>query len=161
MQHPKIESVNSQHYPELIELWEKSVRATHDFLSEADIKQYKRLIFEQYFDQLQLFCVKTANKIDGFIGINGKLIQMLFVDPNAMGRGIGKSLIQYGIRKHSVNEVGVNEQNEQAVGFYKHLGFQIAERFEGDAAGKPYPVLSMTLPKRLFFLSFCYLCYTF
>ncbi len=161
MQYPQIESADSQNYHELIELWEKSVRATHHFLSEADIRQYKRLIFEQYFDQLQLFCIKTDNKIDGFIGIAGKLIQMLFVDPKVRGRGVGKTLIQFGIHNHFVNEVGVNEQNEQAVGFYKHLGFQIVERFEEDAAGKPYPILSMHLANQLFFLSFCYLCYIF
>lgn len=37
----------------------------------------------------------------------------------------------------------VNEQNEQAVGFYKKVGFKVTERSEVDDLGKPYPLLNL------------------
>lgn len=37
----------------------------------------------------------------------------------------------------------VNEQNEQAVGFYLHMGFEVAGRSELDGTGKPYPLLHL------------------
>ncbi|PSG70607.1 GNAT family N-acetyltransferase, partial [Escherichia coli] len=37
----------------------------------------------------------------------------------------------------------VNEQNEQAVGFYKKVGFKVTGRSEVDDLGKPYPLLNL------------------
>lgn len=132
-------------YPELIVVWEASVRATHHFLSEADIQAYKKLILEQSFDSLHLYCIKIDNRITSFIGVDKELLQMLFIHPDWRGKGVGKILLSYATNNLSVTEVDVNEQNEQALGFYRHMGFQLMERFEHDSAGKPYPVLAMAL----------------
>lgn len=43
----------------------------------------------------------------------------------------------------SNQEVTVNEQNPQAVGFYEHLGFQTYKGTECDEEGNPYPLLYM------------------
>jgi putative acetyltransferase len=37
----------------------------------------------------------------------------------------------------------VNEQNEQAVGFYRRMGFEVVGRSPDDSMGKPYPLLHM------------------
>ncbi len=39
--------------------------------------------------------------------------------------------------------VDVNEQNPDAVKFYKSVGFEIVGRSETDAGGRPYPILHM------------------
>ena len=61
--------------------------------------------------------------------------------------GIGRKLIEYGIKNYSINELTVNEQNLQAKGFYEHLGFRVYKRSETDEQGKPFPVLYMRLNK--------------
>lgn len=132
-------------YPELINVWERSVRATHHFLSESDMMRYKELIFNEYFDQVDLYCLKSDGCITGFIGLDGEMIQMLFIDGQDRGKGGGRQLIEFAINEKNSRKVEVNEQNEQAVGFYQHLGFEIIERSENDAAGKPYPILTMEL----------------
>ena len=134
-------------YEKLIIVWESSVRATHHFLSESDIIAYRSLILTEYFDQVRLYAVKFEEDVMGFIGINKKSIQMLFIHPDARGKGLGKTLIDFAKDKHDVNTVDVNEQNEQAVGFYEKLGFVTYERSEQDGAGKPFPILSMALQK--------------
>lgn len=141
----EIRPATKDQYSELIEVWEQSVRATHDFLSEADIQHYKPLILEQYFDLVDLFCAKENHRILGFIGIDQTLIQMLFIAPQVRGLGLGKALINYAIETCGANNVDVNEQNHQAVDFYKYMGFETTARFDEDAAGKPYPILSMRL----------------
>ena len=70
---------------------------------------------------------------------------MLFVDNHCRGTGIGKKLINYAIANLQVTRVDVNEQNIQAVGFYKHIGFNVLRRSELDGEGKEYPILHMQL----------------
>ena len=44
-----------------------------------------------------------------------------------------------------IRELTVNEQNPQAVEFYRHMGFQTFRRTEHDEEGGPYPLLYMRL----------------
>lgn len=41
--------------------------------------------------------------------------------------------------------VDVNEQNPDAVGFYRRMGFEIVGRLPLDGQGRPFPVLHMRL----------------
>ena len=88
---------------------------------------------------------KEEGKAIGFMGIEEQKLEMLFVLPEKRGKGIGKKLIDYGIKNYSINELTVNEQNPQAKGFYEHLGFKVYKREEVDEQGNPYPILYMQL----------------
>jgi putative acetyltransferase len=143
---PPIEKPNKSDYEELINVWEASVRATHLFLPEEYIRYLRPLILEKYFDAVDLVCLRDASgKISGFMGTSPDKIEMLFIDPAHRGKGIGKILTHYAIKNLNIRKVDVNEQNEQAVGFYKHLGFEVIDRLETDSLGKPYPILEMEL----------------
>ena len=81
----------------------------------------------------------------GFIGCDEQRIEMLFVSPESRGIGVGKALLDYAITERGTNEVDVNEQNPQAVGFYQHRGFVTAGRSELDGEGNPFPLLHLKL----------------
>jgi len=133
-------------YETLINIWENSVRATHDFLKEEDLQFYKPLILNEYFHHVSLFCHKDSNlEITGFMGIESDSLEMLFINPVSRGKGVGKELLIYAIKHQKVKWVDVNEQNAQAIGFYKHMGFHVVNRSEFDGAGKLYPILHMEL----------------
>jgi putative acetyltransferase len=70
---------------------------------------------------------------------------MLFLQPGARGKGIGKMLLQHAIEMLGVTTVDVNEQNEQALGFYKHYGFKVKSRSEFDDTGRPFPIIHLKL----------------
>jgi putative acetyltransferase len=70
---------------------------------------------------------------------------MLFISPDVRGKGIGALLAAYAIKSQGATKVDVNEQNEQALGFYLHIGFSITGRSPVDGQGKPYPLLHMAL----------------
>lgn len=142
----KIDNIHKIEYPEVVALWEASVRATHHFLKEEDIEYFKPLILNTYLDAVELRCIRNSeHKIVGFFGVADQNLEMLFIDPEYRGKKIGKALLNYAITKLNVTKVDVNEQNEQAIGFYKHLGFEVVGRSELDASGKPYPTLHMQL----------------
>lgn len=143
----KIESVNTEDFPELLSVWENSVRATHDFITEDDIAFFKPIIIEQAFPNVTLKCIKDEQKaILGFVGVYDSKIEMLFILDAARGKGIGKVLLNYAVEQLAANKVDVNEQNPLAVGFYQHMGFKVASRSPLDDMGKPFPILHMELP---------------
>ena len=128
----------------LLDIWETSVRETHTFLSENDICNIKSDVMPYLQKVKQLYCYYDENNdIQGFIGIENQKIEMLFVSAKAIGQGIGKQLLGYALEHFQIKYVDVNEQNEQAVGFYKHMGFHIIKRSEIDEQGRPFPILHL------------------
>ena len=142
----KVDNVTAEDYPELLAVWENSVRATHDFITEDDIAFFKPIIIEQAFPNVTLKCIKDENKtILGFVGVHECKIEMLFILNAARGKGIGKALLNFAVEQLAANKVDVNEQNPLAVGFYQHMGFKVASRSPLDDMGKPFPILHMEL----------------
>lgn len=142
----EIYKVEKSDYLQLIEVWEMSVRETHDFLCEEHILALKPMIFEQYFDAVDLRCIKNShNKILGFVGVAAQNIEVLFILPTEIGKGLGKALTQYAIDNLKACKVDVNEQNPKALRFYQKLGFKVVGRSQFDGQGNPFPLLHMTL----------------
>lgn len=128
----------------LLEVWERSVRATHTFLSEDEISEIKGYVPMAIHAVQHLLIAETAAGMPvAFMGITENRLEMLFLLPEARGQGLGKRLLQAGMEHYGVEEVTVNEQNPQAVGFYRHLGFETYRRTEHDEEGNPYPLLYM------------------
>ncbi len=73
------------------------------------------------------------------MGFYETTLEMLFVDNQYRGKGIGKELVTYAIQRLGINKVDVNEQNIQAVGFYQHIGFNITGKDDRYGEDKAYP----------------------
>lgn len=141
-----LNSINNKDMEEILDTWESSVRATHDFLSEEDIISIKPQVMEGAKYVSKLLCVRDNNGIiKAFMGIHDFKIEMLFVSNESRGHGVGKRLIEYAIEVLNVNYVDVNEQNQQALGFYEHMGFKVFKKSEFDEQGNPFPILHMKL----------------
>lgn len=132
-------------FEELTDVWEASVRATHDFLPDSYIQLLRPMVKNQYLDTVMLACCKEPahKKISGFVGVAAGKIEMLFIHPDYRGLGIGKSLLSFAINELNAQALDVNEQNTQAVGFYFKQGFEIIGRCEKDGLGQPYPLLHL------------------
>jgi putative acetyltransferase len=142
----EVEDRNSMLIAQLVKVWKESVEETHLFLSGMEISNIKKFIPQALTDISHLIIIENTNGIPvAFMGIDGQKLEMLFIAPQERRRGLGKKLIEYGIKEYSINELGVNEQNPQAKGFYEHMGFQVYKRTETDEQGMPYPILYMKL----------------
>lgn len=147
MTHPQqdVQTVQLEDLPRLAEIWEASVRATHNFITEADIRVFRPLVRDA-LPELTVFCVRDHNGAAvGFIGVSGEKVEMLFVHPAYFGVGVGRQLMDYAVTTLGCTAVDVNEGNEQALGFYLKLGFEVVGRSERDGMGKPYPLLHLRL----------------
>ncbi|MDE5947961.1 MAG: GNAT family N-acetyltransferase [Prevotella sp.] len=127
----------------LATLWEASVRATHHFLCEADIENLKPYVTEGLANISHLYVVSDFDDPTAFIGIQDEKIEMLFVSPQHLRKGIGKRLVDIAVRNHGTIFVDVNEQNPEARAFYESLGFVEFGRTETDGQGNPFPIIEM------------------
>ena len=129
---------------QLLVLWEDSVRATHLFLSDAEVRKIKEYVPQALTGVSHLVVVeRETGRPVAFMGVEGQRLEMLFLSPEECGAGLGRQFLDYGIRRYGIREVTVNEQNPQAVGFYEHMGFTVYKRTDHDEAGDPYPLLYM------------------
>jgi putative acetyltransferase len=133
----------------LVALWERSVRATHDFLEESDIVALRPLVGEALSDDaLELWVLADpGDDAIGFMGLVDSDIAALFLEPARRGEGGGRRLVAHAqaLRGGELT-VDVNEQNDQARGFYEALGFVVAGRSPVDDAGRPFPLLHLRRP---------------
>ena len=132
-----ITKTNEQDLPRLFEVWESSVRASHSFLTEVDIQSLIPLVKHELADFKPIYCLRAGDgNLFAFLGVAGFKIEMLFVHPGNRGSGAGRLLSEFAIKVLHASSVDVNEQNYQAIGFYRHLGFRRTGRSPLDPAGE-------------------------
>lgn len=141
----KVKNRNEELLKELLNVWESSVKATHLFLSDKEINEIKEYVPRALENAENLVVAENGSVPIAFMGTENGRLEMLFVSPMQIGKGIGKELVQYGIKNYGIFEATVNEQNPRAVGFYKHMGFKTYKRTDLDEEGRPYPLLYMKL----------------
>ncbi len=142
--HEGITAIEAGDWPRVIEVWEASVRATHHFLTEADIQHLKPFVRDGLTRLETLAGVRDGEgHVAGFIGVEGVKAEALFIHPAWRGQGIGRQLLTYAVETLGATEVDVNEQNDQAVGFYRRMGFEVIGRSAVDGMGLPFPLLHM------------------
>lgn len=131
--------------PRLLDLWERSVRATHDFLAEGDVEALKPLVADELAsDALDWTVIEADGVLIGFLGFANDSIEALFIDPDRRGQGAGSVLIEHAqqLARGTVG-VDVNEQNDAARRFYERRGFAVVGRSPTDSGGRPFPILHM------------------
>ncbi len=140
-----IRPATPEDYDPLVDLWFASVRATHAFLTEDDIQELLPVVRDVALPALELWvlCSDDGAPI-GFMGLADSSVEALFLAPAWFRRGGGKLLLDHARRlKRTPLRVDVNEQNPEAVAFYRANGFEVVGRSEVDGAGRPFPLLHM------------------
>jgi len=141
MMNKGIRKANVSDWPDLMMIFDRSLRST-DNLSDEDWKKlYERLITYSYpnFDTY-IYC--KDGKSVAYISYwkEKKLIKMLYVLPEYMNQGIGQELIKHAIDTY--NEpmtIGVKASNDIAMHIYQKFGFEIISQEQYDASGIYYP----------------------
>lgn len=130
-------------WPTLVQIWRGAVEATHHFLTPDDVDFYETRLAGEYLGLVELTVATAGGRAVGFSGCADGKLEMLFVDQQCRGTGIGSVLLRAAIAAHPALLVDVNEQNPQAVGFYHRHGFVTVGRQDTDADGRPLPMLEL------------------
>ena len=86
----------------LLGIWEASVRASHHFLTEDDIRSLCPHAEEAIRQIETLWVVEYDDVHIGFVGIQSGKIEMLFLHPDYFRKGIGRMLIQKAVSEADV-----------------------------------------------------------
>ncbi|WP_206244351.1 acetyltransferase [Novosphingobium terrae] len=127
----------------IIEIWRNAVDATHDFLTPEDRLALDELVCGFLPEVTLWLAVDADDRPLAFMLIDDGHMEALFVDPAHHGQGIGAMLVRHGLTLHPGMTTDVNEQNDQAVGFYERMGFKRTGRSPLDGQGKPYPLIHL------------------
>jgi putative acetyltransferase len=128
----------------LLDIWQRAVERTHDFLTAEDIAFYKPLVAARYLPYAELWVVADdEDRPLGFIGLAGNKAESLFIDPDHHRQGIGRALVAHAFRLRGPLRIDVNEQNAPARAFYARLGFDEVGRSELDDLGRPFPLIHL------------------
>ena len=131
-------------FPEIIGVWRSAVDATHGFVTPQDLLEMERELIPAFLPMLDLTLATVDGQVVGFSGVDGEVLEMLFVHDDFRGTGIGSQLLTHAIEA-GVRELQVNEDAPGSADFYRHRGFEVERRTELDDAGRPYPTLHMRL----------------
>lgn len=135
--------------PEIIKIWKSSVDATHDFLTAHDRQEIEKEVVGFFSETPVWVATNQDDQPLGFMFLHEGHLEALFVAASARGLGVGKRLISYALALHPELSIDVNEQNQQAVGFYQHMGFQVSGRSDLDNQGRPYPLLHLRMANKM------------
>jgi len=140
---PALRPGTAEDHTALLDLWLRSVRATHTFLTEADIRALHPLVRDHALPALELWALEEDGRLIGWMGLDGAKLEALFIDPDHAGKGHGRRLVGHARALKGPLTLDVNEQNPRAVAFYRRLGFRVTGRSDLDGQGRPFPLLHM------------------
>ncbi|WP_439213318.1 acetyltransferase [Duffyella gerundensis] len=133
---------------EVIQIWKSSVDATHDFLTAHDRQEIEKEVVSFFSETPVWVATNQDDQPLGFMFLHEGHLEALFVAASARGLGVGKRLILHALALHPELSIDVNEQNQQAVGFYQHMGFEVSGRSGRDNQGRPYPLLHLRMANK-------------
>src|SRR4029453_2984506 len=79
----------------LLDIWLRSVRATHVFLNEEDTQSLLPLVPDELAKLEILVLCSDADLAVGFMGISGSKMEALFLAPEFLRRGGGRRLVEH------------------------------------------------------------------
>jgi putative acetyltransferase len=145
----KIRKAEPADHLTLVDIWLRSVRATHTFLTETDIETLLPIVRDTALEGLEIWVLCAGNETEaeavGFMGLSDADVSALFIAPEWIRRGGGRMLLDHAYQLKGRLTVEVNEQNPEATQFYLAYGFVVISRSEQDGDGRPFPLLQMQM----------------
>jgi putative acetyltransferase len=129
--------------PRALAIWRAAVDATHGFLTPEHRAEIDAMVVD-WMPTVALWMIDDpSERAVGFLVMDRNLIDALFVDPAAHGRGYGTALLDHALTLAPDAVVDASEQATNALPFYESRGFVRIGRSETDPQGRPYPLVRL------------------
>jgi putative acetyltransferase len=131
LHHPTTEQLD-----QLMTIWLHGNLKAHPFI-KADYWRKQAPAVRTALPQAQLIIATTAEKIVGFIGLQGHYVAGIFVQAGAQQQGVGTALLAAAKELTHKLQLSVYVANRPAVAFYHHSGFHVHEQQIDKATNQP------------------------
>lgn len=130
--------------PRALAIWRAAVDATHGFLTPGDRAEIDRMVADEFLPHAAVTLIEDPSGCaQGFLVMDGDMIDALFVDPAVHGMGYGSALLDHALALAPGARVDASEQADNALPFYEARGFVRTGRSETDPQGRPYPLIHL------------------
>lgn len=119
---------NIKQFDPLLELWLESTTYAHPFIHAQYWQESLGIVRDTYLPAAETWVWEDEQRLQGFVSvIESRFIGALFVTPEAIHHGIGRSLINV-VKQHFTDlSLEVYQKNSRAVNFYHAQGFRIED----------------------------------
>ncbi|WP_225027631.1 GNAT family N-acetyltransferase [Xinfangfangia pollutisoli] len=128
-------------------LWLEASLIAHPFIGAPKLQTQRRLIEEVYLPKAETWVACAQDAPIGFISLLDHFIGGLFVAPAWQGQGVGRALIADALARKGRLRLEVYLANDQAMRFYRALGFTEVSRRAQDDSGDPFPNATLQLTR--------------
>ena len=129
---------------ELVDVWERAARSSHAFMADDDFTDARPFIRDHLLPSMDVWLAQDpGGRALGFVGAREQHVEMLYVEPEAHGQGLGTRLLRT-VGPDGPTSVEVYAGNSQGLGFYESQGFTRLRTHTTDAFGRPFPVVHLT-----------------
>ncbi len=119
-------------------IWLEASLKAHPFIGEPRLVEQRQLIEDEYLPQSETWVACHAGEAIGFVSLLDIHVGGIFVAPDRQGMGVGRMLIAHALQRKGQLSLEVYTANEQAICFYKSLGFSEVSRRDVDDLGYPF-----------------------
>lgn len=122
----------------VMQIWLITNIQAHSFISPDYWKSSFDVVKEMLpLAEIYVHEIDSANRIDGFIGLNDDYIEGIFIKEAAQSKGVGKQLLDYVKKDRSTLRLNVYQKNKRAIQFYLREEFSIeSESLDGNTGEK-------------------------
>lgn len=122
----------------ILALWLRSTTFAHPFIAEQYWLESTALVRDVYLPAAQTWVWEEQGALLGFVSVmDDQFVGALFVDPQALHRGIGGALLNHVKKRYPMLSLEVYQKNSRAVNFYHALGFRIEDGAWQEETGHP------------------------
>lgn len=138
-----IRAASEADFDALTDLWERSARSSHAFMDDEEFVELKPRIRDLLLPSMDVWVAESVDETLGFVGARDEHVELLYVAPEAQGRGIGPQLLAQVTAGNGPRSVEVYAGNAVGLGFYLSQGFRETRRDPTDAAGRAFAIVHL------------------
>ena len=139
-----IRTAGEADFDALTDLWERSARSSHAFMDDDEFAHQRPRVRDLLLPSMDVWLAEASGEILGFVGAREAVVELLYIAPEAQGRGLGPALLSYVNGGAGPRSVEVYADNTVGVAFYRGQGFVEQLRYSVTVGGGSYEVMRLT-----------------
>ena len=142
----EIRTAGEADFDALTDLWERSARSSHAFMDDEVFARQRPRVRDLLLPSMDVWVAESGGEPLGFVGAREDVVELLYVAPEAQGRGLGPALLAHVDGGAGAHSVEVYADNAVGVAFYTRQGFAEQLRYSVTVAGGTFEVMRLTRP---------------